>query len=61
MEKMLFETQNLFNQCQLIKNEQYDNAIKLLRESMIAVMEEVEKQNKAIRELQNIVYGKKES
>lgn len=61
MEKMLFETQNLFNQCQLIKNEQYDNAIKLLSESMIEVMEEVEKQNKAIRELQNIVYGKKES
>lgn len=60
MEKM-FAIQNAFNKCQLLMNEHYDEAIKLLSDSMIEVMEEVEKQNEAIRELQKIVYGKGES
>ena len=60
MNDLMFETMDLFNQCQMIRNERYDEAIKLLSDSMIEVMEEVEKQNEAIRELQKIVYGKKE-
>ena len=50
-----------FNKLQLERNEYYDEAIKALSNALIEVMDEVEKQNAAIRKLQEIVYKKDES
>ena len=61
MYEKFLENQLTFNKLQLERNTLCDETIKALSNALIEVMDEVEKQNEAIRKLQEIVYKNKDS